>query len=188
MARDYKHKANPRSKNDSVGSALSFFTGLSIGLFVALVVYLYEHDPIEVSVDTEPDVAAGRDTAPAPRRPHFDFYAILPEVEVKVPDWIFSETGEAQTDDGAPEVGAFLLQAGAFRSHEDADRAKAKLALLGISADIQRVILNGQDVWFRVLIGPFDDVADFDTARQRLVDNDFPYIVHRAKAAQDEST
>lgn len=193
MARDYKHKANPRPPRKagprSRGSGiLPFFTGLSIGLFTALLVYLHEHDP-SASLATPvagPDPAVPGDDTES--RPRFDFYAILPEVEVKVPDWAFSEPASVPTEPQVEEVASFVLQAGAFRNYEDADRAKANLALLGISADIQRVILNGRDVWFRVLIGPFSDVADFDNARQRLVDNGLPYIVHRTKAVDDERT
>jgi cell division protein FtsN len=161
---------------------------LTIGLFMALLVYLHEHDP-----SSSPTAAVAGTGPAAPEddgvsRPRFDFYAILPEVEVKVPDWAFSEPSSVSSEPQVQEVASFVLQAGAFKNYEDADRAKANLALLGISANIQRVILNGRDVWFRVLIGPFSDVADFDDARQRLVDNGLPYIVHRTKVPDNERT
>jgi len=46
------------------------------------------------------------------------------------------------------------LQAGSFRTIEDADGTKAKLAILGIKSEISRVVTAEKNVWFRVLVGP----------------------------------
>ena len=46
------------------------------------------------------------------------------------------------------------LQAGSFRTIEDADGTKAKLAILGIKSEIRRVVTVEKKVWFRVLVGP----------------------------------
>jgi len=42
--------------------------------------------------------------------------------------------------------------------YQDADRVNTRLALAGVSAGIQRVVINGSDVWYRVRVGPFNDL------------------------------
>jgi hypothetical protein len=54
----------------------------------------------------------------------------------------------------------------ALQRYQDADRVKARLALAGVSAGIQRVVINGSDVWYRVRVGPFNDLKSLQGARQ----------------------
>ncbi len=65
----------------------------------------------------------------------------------------------------------YLLQAGSFRNAADADRMKAKLALLGVEVRIQKVELAGGELWHRVRIGPYGERARVNRIRQRLQDN-----------------
>ncbi len=46
------------------------------------------------------------------------------------------------------------LQAGSFRTIEDADGTKVLLAISGIKSEISRVVTAESSVWFRVLVGP----------------------------------
>jgi cell division protein FtsN len=63
-------------------------------------------------------------------------------------------------------TGQVLVQVGAFRRYEEADRRKAELALLGYNASIQAANVNGE-TWHRVKIGPLSD-ADARKLRDRL--------------------
>jgi hypothetical protein len=109
-----------------------------------------------------------------PKR-EFDFYKILPEMEVKVPDWEISSPERKQhTDFGR---GTYVLQVGSFKQHPDADRAKAKLALRGIRAKIHRVVINGQDVWYRVHVGPYSNISDIQAMRAKLIESGNDFIV-----------
>ncbi len=103
MARDYKHAAGRRNnKSRKTPPWLSFATGLGIGLFVAFAVFLTrthsgrDAPPPRVaaakpSPPPTPQVApempepeaAQAPKKPAPHKPRFDFYTILPEMEVK---------------------------------------------------------------------------------------------------------
>ena len=49
----------------------------------------------------------------------------------------------------------YLLQAGSFRQHDDAERRRAQLLLLGLEPIIEE-ISNGNGIWFRVYLGPFE--------------------------------
>jgi len=118
-------------------------------------------------------------------RPKFDFYKILPEMEVPIPQW---GVADRSADDTGQEpslaAGTYLLQVGSFKRFEDADRAKARLALRGISASIQRVVINGQDVWFRVHVGPLTEVSEIREMRVKLVENDMDFILLKIGGAQ----
>lgn len=146
--------------------------GLTIGLFVAFLVYLHGLPEPERVASRQP---ASKDDGKAPQ---FDFYKILPELEVVVPG--LEVTGKQQDRQQQPkppeptvELGKgeqFILQAGSFRQYEQADRLKASLALLGIEANIQKVTVDN-DTWHRVRIGPFTDRKQLNVVRQRLEDN-----------------
>lgn len=200
--RDYKHAARPGSKAAGrngggagrssaagrTGNWISFASGLATGLVVALGVYLWSGSlppPASLlddgALDTEVSEGYPEPAPPLPR-PRFDFYKILPEMEVPVPDW---EIGSSKKEDGKAglSAGTYVLQVGSFKSFEDADRAKARLALRGISANIQRVVINGQDVWFRVHVGPFSDEAEIRAMRLKLIENDMDFILLRIGGA-----
>ena len=61
-----------------------------------------------------------------------------------------------------------MLQAGSFKKYEEADKLKARLALEGIEASIQKVKINATDTWHRVRIGPLNTVSTLNKARRRL--------------------
>ena len=101
---------------------------------------------------------------------HFDFYTILPEMEVVVPD----RKTATITDKSLPRIeqsGTYILQTGSFKTMKDADKLKAKLALLGFNPSIQTVTINNKDTWHRVRVGPFDNLAKLNNARTKLSEN-----------------
>ena len=65
------------------------------------------------------------------------------------------------------EPGVYVLQAGSFSTHVDADRRRAELALQGIESHIQRVKVNDRN-YHRVYIGPTEDLDELNLLRSRL--------------------
>ena len=65
------------------------------------------------------------------------------------------------------EPGLYVLQAGSFTLHTDADRRRAELALHGIESQIQRVTIDDK-TYHRVRIGPTDDLNELNMLRSRL--------------------
>ncbi len=139
-----------------------------------------------------PDRASAREGATATR---FEFYRLLPEMEVKVGDETVPERrraspgqggrgpGEGRT--GSPDAASlpvYVVQAGSFRSREDADRLRANLALIGVEAEIQRVSRNGQ-VWHRVRIGPLRGEGALRRVRSRLAELALDPMVMRTAAS-----
>ena len=148
--------------------------GLGVGLIIAIGVYLRAPSgpkpaaPPQASTTAprpaarpSPRVATATSERAAPAENRFEFYDILPQYEVKVPD--DNAPASASTRRRAPEApGSYLLQAGSFSTVAEADKMQANLALLGFESHVQRVTLD-EDVFNRVRIGP---IADIEAAKR----------------------
>jgi cell division protein FtsN len=148
--------------------------GLGLGLIVALGVYLRVPPTGELTTltgpvaSTAPRAAAPRQTTTAPPEENrFEFYEILPQVEVAVPESSERATRPARQPAAAP--GSYLLQAGSFSAAADADRLQASLGLLGFEAHVQRALVDDA-VFNRVRIGPIDDLDSAKRVQRRLRD------------------
>ena len=141
------------------------FGGLVIGLFIAFLVYLDKQPPSDISfsdaVKTELDKIKQHNTnspakpeSPIRQEPKFNFYTILPELEVLIPDdEIRPPTSKKTTS--VSDSKRYILQAGSFKSRQDAEKLKATVALLGLEASINQVSIQNEK-WHRVRIGPVD--------------------------------
>lgn len=65
---------------------------------------------------------------------------------------------------------SYFIQAGAFRTPEDAEQQRARLSLLGVQARVSEREQAGRTV-YRVRLGPFDKKDDADRAKDRLDNN-----------------
>ena len=63
--------------------------------------------------------------------------------------------------------GAYILQAGSFRSHKDADRVKALIAMQGVESKIEKVTID-KDTWHRVRVGPITNLQRLEDTRSKL--------------------
>ena len=184
MARDYKHAGTRRrgggNKGLSGGAGLGI--GFALGLLLAAGVHLYhtaqDHRELVVtdtpSTDATAREPAAEDTRPKPR---FDFYRMLPNYEVVIPEQ--EDVAGGTEESPVQAAGVYVLQAGSFRKEEDADRLRAQLALLGIESRIQQVTIDGTDTWHRVRIGPIEDLRRLQELRQTLARNEVEALVIR---------
>ena len=65
---------------------------------------------------------------------------------------------------------SYFVQAGAFRTPEDAEQQRAKLVLMGFQARVTEREQAGRTV-FRVRLGPFDKKDDADRNKEKLDSN-----------------
>jgi cell division protein FtsN len=115
------------------------------------------------------------DPLPQNDKPRFDFYEILQGNGDALPDTgpakgpSEARSGEAgRTRDGKDALKeAVFLQTGSFVSANDADNQKAMLAMMGIEAAVQQVMLQNK-VWYRVRLGPFRKLEEVNTLRAEL--------------------
>jgi cell division protein FtsN len=120
-----------------------------------------------VSSPVEEDVSKQEKKAePTPAVPQFDFYTILPEKEVIVPDYEIN-TRAREERVGQAKTASYIMQAGSFREFKDADNLRAKLALMGIESKVEKAKV-GSVVWNRVKIGPYSQMTSVSTIRNRL--------------------
>jgi cell division protein FtsN len=68
-----------------------------------------------------------------------------------------------------------------LKNPADAERLKAKLALLGVQAQIQRVTINGRDTYHRVRAGPYRGREAVNRARTQLARNGMESITIKLK-------
>lgn len=176
MTRDYKKPM--RNKKKPLPGWVWLFTGLGIGLFVSLLVWLKdrpESASASIVQQSREEIRARTSQVEEveEEKPRFDFYTLLPELEVVIPEGDYEVEPVRQpktstsTQPAAEEPGSYRLQAGSFKSLEEADRLKARLALLGVEADIQTVKVN-QATWHRVRLGPFGSLDEVNAVRKRL--------------------
>lgn len=192
MPKDYKNVAERKlPATPGSGNALPFLTGLATGLLVAIIVYIHEHNPVEVMtsplVETVP-VTGKTEEQPASEEnaeteslpePTFEFYTILPSKEVNISEWETRDDENASVTSQEPSM--YILQVGSFSHYDAADEVKAKLGMLGITADIQRVVINGQDIRHRVRIGPYKNIDKLQEARERLLANNLDFVLLKLK-------
>lgn len=124
--------------------------------------------------------------APEPRKPKYDFYDVLREKEVVIPDAELiaqaQREAEAPADATPPPADSvrFLLQAGAFRSSADAEALKARIALTGEIARVESAQTDGGMI-HRVRLGPYPNAAALAAAKQALDNNGIQAMAIRAE-------
>jgi len=186
--------------------------GLLVAFIVFLRYQLIEPDvPREVAGPAAGDRAQTDEQKPELK---FEFYDTLRNKKVNISEWVAGnkdspeddvgeEVDETQgqdesqeSDDSLEQVAAqqrevkddvygYILQVGSFRDFSSADKIKAELALLGIFADIQRVMLNGQDVRHRVRLGPYKTMDEMKDISRRLEDNQIEFMLLELREGQD---
>jgi len=177
MTRDYK-KPMRSSKKKPLPGWVWLFTGLAIGLFVSVLIWLkdlpdsgaasvVEQSREEIRTRTQQVEEVEEE------KPRFDFYTLLPELEVVIPEGDYVVEPARQPKESTTrkpvveEPGSYRLQAGSFKSLDEADRLKARLALLGVEASIQTVKVNNA-TWHRVQLGPYGNLDEVNAVRKRL--------------------
>ncbi len=183
-------KKRKRSKTQSGPSWGSLVLGIAIGLAAGLAIYLLRPAMEETTQSTstptvEPPAPSSKQEvspetraqppAPPEQNKRFDFYTLLPQIEVEIPKEKLEEALRLlpKTD----KSGTYILQVGSFRDYDDADELKARLALLGIESDIQTVVIKNGESWHRVRIGPFQGLDTLKPIRRKLRRNDIDFLV-----------
>ena len=137
--------------------------------------------------------------AKAEEEPRFSFYKMLPNYEVVIPEEEYPEEGTSAGAGPAPppdpeetetpqpttprveEPGSYIIQAGSFSTHADADRRKAELGLLGLAARIVQVDLPSGKTVYRVQSNTIGSSDELNRMLKRLRENRIDTLVMRAK-------
>ncbi|MES2361569.1 MAG: SPOR domain-containing protein [Pseudomonadota bacterium] len=77
---------------------------------------------------------------------------------------------ELSTSGAGVDPFSYFVQAGAFRTPEDAEQQRAKLSLMGFQAKVTEREQSGRTV-YRVRLGPFDKKDEADKTKEKLDGN-----------------
>ena len=116
------------------------------------------------SVDGQPLPKPGA-TRPTTEAPGVDLLGDLAKSRLDKPGTQSAAATPAPGPGADPFI--YFVQAGAFRSAEDAEAQRAKLAMLGIEALVSEREQAGRTV-YRVRVGPFNQKALADLTREQL--------------------
>jgi len=194
MARRSKNQAK-RNGNQGTPGWVWLLGGLVGGAVIVLVLLmrnggdvgqlLPKPDP-EARAPIVTDEPVAQD-APEPRKPKYDFYDVLRDKEVVIPDAELNAQAQAEAQAPAtedPETAAsgvrYLIPAGAFRSSSDAEALKARIALTGELARVESAQIEGGTI-YRVRLGPYPNAASLAAAKRALGDHGIEALAIRAE-------
>ncbi len=146
-----------------------------IGLLVAALITLLLYLSNRPNTSQPQPVSQTKEEEITPPQPRFDFYEILKEREITVPD------RSAEIEASVPDDIDYFLQAGSFKSNLEADKLRAELLLNNMQAHIESNTRNGQ-TWHRVITGPFTTRSKMAKARSVLASRGMsPLLLKRKK-------
>ena|SRR5690625_1815604 len=191
-------KGKQAIRNGGLPAWLLVVIGIVVGAIGMFVVLQTGHMPIsrpdngpQPTAATSSEGNGGRGIAAQKQatEPRYDFYSVLPQKEVVIPDAQLdaqvkaeqqasttqetsgADTGSASetTASKAPQSakGQYLLQVASFPNAGDADALKARLALNGFRAEVEKVTIKGQ-TWNRVRLGPYSSATALEADRKKL--------------------
>jgi cell division protein FtsN len=173
-----------------LGRLREFGFGALAGVVLASAVFVYvggkrptSHETADVPhpdphrkapADAEADTGAASGQAAE----KYDFYQMLPNFEVVVPEKEKDVKRDLPATAKIERPGVYVLQVGSYRNESDADRVRAQLSKEGVDAKVQRVAVD-TDVWHRVRIGPITRLDELNKLRKQLQAADIDAIVIR---------
>lgn len=204
-ARKKRSGASPSKPLRAIPGWLWLVAGVGVGMLLTSLVKLADvpepaverpaqRQPAARPAPPQPKSEPKEEPAPARSETRFDFYTLLPEREVIVPDEREvkppppaptpppAKPGETPAPAPAAASERYLLQAGSFRREAEADRRRAQILLLGLEARIEPVQANG-DTWYRVHAGPFVSPDKLAHARELLSGEGIETLLLRQKPA-----
>lgn len=162
------------------------FTGVVSGLFIAFLFHLaqLQQQAATASSQAGETQSEAEPQATDERLPEFDFYAVLPKMEVVLPkedelqqqpeeteaaeEKVATQHENHQETSPSQDDGTYLLQAGSFQDESRAQRLRAEFTLQGYKVQVQPGVLDSGETWYRVMIGPFDSKAAMRRAQDKL--------------------
>ena len=176
MPQDFAKRPPLQAPSAGGGVKFAWFgSGILVGVFGSFLFYLWQFVPEDTAAAADKPTASIISSQEIVEM-DYDFYDLFPTAEVPIVEE-YSSTGEKVI---APENYAYLLQAGSFRSREDADRLRAQLILRGLEVFVKEVE-QASGIWHRVMVGPLDSELLLNRTRNSLAEANIETIKLRIK-------
>lgn len=185
-----KKKKSKKSSASSKGLPAWFwlFTGIVSGLFIASLIYLsslsfqrtengqtsHKENTKGLSEQIKEQAERMREGKEVLKKPTFEFYKRLPELTIDTPT-----IPEASTKTSGDK--SYILQAGSFRSYQDADSLKVQLIMQGFDVQISSVKDSKGKDWHRVQVGPYNTQHKLSKAQDALASRNIPSVLMEVK-------
>lgn len=190
MARDFKDRGQDRRQKrrgpdrraDGDGTNLLWIIFAVVAfLFTVFLGYRRFTTPKVITEVIQEQVVAPEEKekkeppAPARLEPKFEYFTILPEAEVVVPEHEF-KTRMREERIGKVKSMRYILQVGSYREMADAEKLKTDLANMGITSKIEKAKV-GEVIWHRVKLGPYAQLSLVEMLKQQLRDEGIDVII-----------
>lgn len=195
MARDYKHQGRGRQNQPPIGVAWWkwLLVAFLVGMFVWFLLSLQDSEPdsmpkkgVTQSLKTpkleskkakkQPVEKAEKDS----KEPRFDFYALLQEEQKFIVPEHEMKTRVREERLGKAKASKYVIQAGSFKNFSDADKLRARLALMGIESRVEKEKIKNV-IWNRVRMGPYSRMSSVSTIKSRLTKEGIQLMVIEVK-------
>ena len=90
-----------------------------------------------------------------------------------IPDFQFPNLLKAIEESDA----IYLIQVSSFKNAADAESLKVKLMLLNFEVFTEVYEKSTDDIWYRVVVGPFANKRESSQARRKLTDNNYDSLL-----------
>ncbi len=178
-------------KKQNGGTALGFIIGVVVGLALGLAVAVYVNKVpipfVNKGQSRTPDQDAAETRKNKDWDPNTPLYgknpakpatpasaasgAVVPAAKAEFKPAVtadpLGDLAKARAATAAGEPFTYYVQAGAFRTPEDAESQRAKLSLSGVESKVTEREQSGRAV-FRVRAGPFDKKEEADKIKEKL--------------------
>lgn len=192
MSRNTGNKSGGARKG---GSGSPLLTGILVGMVIGVAMaaglawYIMKspspfvqseqvtvNPPVAAKPQAQPAVVAPGAAAPASGvsgdKPRFEFYKVLTDKQDAAVAPSAKPADKPQPESKPVAVsGPQFLQAGSFSNAADAEKVKARLAMMGIEAGIQTATIPDKGVWHRVRLGPYRSTDEMNKVRETLKQN-----------------
>lgn len=153
MAQNYSKKSASKRQEQQRKSAFPvFLSGFILGIIACQVL------PFLLKESAQNGISGNQITdIKRPAAPDFQFPNLLKGIE--------------ESD------AIYLIQVSSFKNEADAESLKVKLMLLNFEVFTEVYEKSTDDVWHRVVIGPFASKRESSQARKKLADNNFDSLL-----------
>ena len=187
-----KARTKARAKSNVPGWVW-LFTGTALGAFIMFLTYLSGLSDLHSNPSNSAAAAANKSQPMARKtsknrqnpKPRFDFYQLLEESEVEnitntqAQNTVRQSTSRPQDNNKQHNSSntqtktnnQYLMQVGAFKQANDAERLRVELLMMNLSAHIEEFTKRNHERYYRVLVGPYPNTNTMRADRATLTKN-----------------